>query len=248
MPSGRGKRDEEAGLYSAPPDEFVAERTALAKRLSESGDRAGAARVKKLKKPSVPAWAVNRATGDDPKAAQRLVAAGERLAKAQRGAGGAGGGDKLRGAMEAHQEAVAGLMEAVTGALAEVGHERPANLDRARETLRAVATDDELRAEFEEGRVVRDREPVGFGSAPAPKAAKKGPRAAKSAPKPDREAARRAKAAQRAEAAAERAVGQARSRVEKAEAALERARGELEQAEDERDRAAEELRRAETGA
>ncbi len=45
--------------------------------------------------------------------------------------------------------------------------------DRARETLRAVATDDELRDEFEDGRVVTDREPVGFGSAPAPKPAPK---------------------------------------------------------------------------
>lgn len=248
MPAKRLKRDEEAGLYSAPPEEFVAGRTALAKGLSEAGDRAGSARVKKLRKPSVPAWAVNRAAGDDPKAARRLLDAGERLAKAQRGAGGKGGGDELRSAMEAHQEAVAGLMEAVTAALAEAGHDRLGNADRARETLRAVATDDELRSEFEAGRVVRDREPVGFGSAPAPKAPKKGAGTAKAGAKADREAARRAKAAERAEAAAARAVDQARKRVEKAEATLERARAELEQAEAERDRAAEELRRAETGA
>jgi hypothetical protein len=239
------KRDDEEALYQAPPERFVAERNALAKRLGDGGDRGGAARVKKLKKPSIPAWAVNRAAGGDRPAARRLLEAGEGLAKAQRGAAGEGGGDELRRAMEAHQEAVEGLMEDVGGALAEAGHDRPGNLDRARETLRAVATDEELRAEFEAGRVVRDREPVGFGSAPAPKAA---PKRRAEAKKPSRESARRLKAAERSHEAAVKAADRARARVQKAESALDAARGELEEAEaDERD-AADALRRADSGA
>lgn len=240
MAAKRGNaQDEVAALYTAPPEQFVAERNSLAKRLGERGDRARAAQVKKLKKPSLPAWAVNRAASNEPTAARRLLKAGDGLAKAQRGAAGEGGGAGLRRAMGAHQEAVDGLMAAVSAALAEAGHDRPAVADRARETLRAVATDDELRTEFEAGRVVMDREPVGFGSAPAPKAPPK-------AKKPSREEVRRAKAAERVDAAATRAADQAREEVRRAEKALQTARQELEQAEAERDRAAEELRRADS--
>lgn len=215
----------EAELYGVAPGEFVAERNALAKRLREDGDKSAAERVKKLPKPSVPAWAVNRAAREAPEAAKGLLSSGEKLAGAQRGAAGKGGGEKLREAMSAHQEAVEKLMGDVEKALASAGHASGANADRARETLRAVATDDELRAEFEQGRVARDREPVGFGSAPPPKPAPKAER------KADPEEARRRKQAEKAQAAAAARVKRAEAKVAKAERALEAAREELEEAE-----------------
>jgi hypothetical protein len=230
----------EEELYSVPPDSFVAERNALAKRLRDDGDKAAADRVKKLAKPSVPAWAVNRAASEAPKAARALLDSGERLAAAQSGAAGEGGGEQLREAMSAHQRAVEGLMGDVEKALASEGHESPAMADRARETLRALATDDELREEFEAGRVGRDREPVGFGSAPAPKAA---PRK-KADPKREREEAAAHKRAERAEAAAAKAVKRARAKAGKAEAALEAAREELREVEAEHERASAELEAA----
>ncbi len=86
--------DEEAALYSAPPEQFVAERNALAKRLADDGDSAGAARVKKLKKPSVPAWAVNRAAREAPGgSARRCSSPATSLPGAQRAAAGEGGGE-----------------------------------------------------------------------------------------------------------------------------------------------------------
>jgi hypothetical protein len=231
---------EEAALYSVPPDEFVAERNALAKRLREEGDKQGAARVKKLPKPSVPAWAVNRAARDAPKAAKALLDSGEKLTKAQTGAAGEGGGEQLRQAMAAHQEAVEGLMGEVEQALSAEGHENPAMADRARETLRALATDDDLRVEFVGGRVARDGEPVGFGSAPAPKAAPK----RKPDPERERQDARARKAAEKAQAAAAKAVERAGAKVEKAEEALRSARDELAAAEADHERATSELEAA----
>lgn len=223
----------ESELYAVPPEDFVKERNALAKRLKDEGDSKEAARVKKLPKPSVPAWSVNRAALDDPKAAKALLDSGEALAKAQSGAAGAGGGDQLREAMAAHQKAVEGLMKAVESALSDGGHQNPAMADRARETLRALATDDELRSEFEAGTVARDREPVGFGSAPAPKAA---PRAKKD---PARE-----KAEAKARKKAERAIAKADAAVERAEAKASKARKALESAQQELDEARAEAERA----
>jgi hypothetical protein len=142
--------------------------------------------------------------------------------------------------MSAHHAAVEDLMEGVTAALAGAGHGSAANADRARETLRALATDDDLRSEFEAASIARDREPVGFGSAPAPKAA---PRRRRDPERERRDAAAR-KRLERAEAAAAKAVDRARARAEKAESALERARAELAEAEAAHEGAAAELESA----
>jgi len=53
-------------LYGLPLERFTPERDALAKELAAGGDRAGAARVKALRKPVVAAWAVNALAREDP--------------------------------------------------------------------------------------------------------------------------------------------------------------------------------------
>jgi hypothetical protein len=70
-------------LYSLPFDEFTAGRDALAKRLRDDGERADAERVRKLRKPPRSVWLVNQGVRAEPGAAERLLQAGERLAKAQ---------------------------------------------------------------------------------------------------------------------------------------------------------------------
>jgi hypothetical protein len=47
-------------LYAGPPEEFVAARDALAKRLRADGDRATAAEVAKLRRPTATAAALNQ--------------------------------------------------------------------------------------------------------------------------------------------------------------------------------------------
>ncbi|MGH2986382.1 MAG: hypothetical protein ACRDLO_06815, partial [Solirubrobacterales bacterium] len=159
--------DEITGLYSLPLGEFTANRDALAKRVRDEDDRAEAERIRKLKKPTRSAWAVNRGVQADRAAAKRLIDAGKRLERAQNAALGGGGSAKLKEAMAGQQAAIEEMMGAIQDAL---GSERvsPAIIDRARETLRAVAGDEELAAEFAAGRITTDREAVGFGgSAPA---------------------------------------------------------------------------------
>lgn len=223
--------DETAGLYGLPLDEFTAERDALAKRLRTDGDREEAAAVKKLRKPTVPAWAINQATRADAKAAKALLTAGEALAGAQEAMLSGSASADLREAVAAHSEAVDRMMGPVTDAL------RPAasasNVDRARETLRAIAGDDELRAEFEAGSVVRDREAVGFGGA--------APGVLRPAPSPKRGAVRSRKRAAEAVRKAERALDVAAAEAEDAQRRLARAERDLETASKARESAAGEL-------
>src|SRR5436190_19205501 len=79
--------DEEIdGLYGLPLDEFTRARDELARQVRKEGDAARAAEIKQLRKPSVPAWVVNRLARQRELDMQRLLKAGEQLAGAQAGA------------------------------------------------------------------------------------------------------------------------------------------------------------------
>lgn len=230
---GKAELDEEVSrLYGLPLDEFTAERDALAKRLRGDGRRDEAAEIKALKKPNLPAWAINQGVRDDPDAVESLIEAGERLNDAQASALEGGGAGELREAMAGQTAAVERMMRAVEDGLGRTDRSA-AILDRARETLRAVAGDEELRDQFRAGRLTRDREAVGFGGAPAmPK--RRGASAKKKSPS----SAARRRAAERAEKAAQRSldlavkrVTEARRRLERAEAAVDAAQAELEEVE-----------------
>jgi chromosome segregation ATPase len=180
----------------------------------------------------------------DPKAAKRLVEAGEELEAAQKAALRGEGKPELKRAMAGQQEAVENMIEAVREALGS-GQASPATLDRARETLRAVASDEELRAEFTTARVAADKEAVGFGGATsevaprAPKRRRKAPSAARR-----REAERELKRVERSLDAAEKQVEKRRSGLDKARQALEAAEEELAEAERQRVRLEAEAERA----
>jgi hypothetical protein len=235
-------------VFGAPLEDFVSERNALAKELSAAGKDDEAATVKALKKPSVSAWALNQGVRADPKATKALLAAAKKLEAAQSEAL-QGEAAALRDAQEEQQRTVDAMLDAVERAAS--GRDlSPAMLDRVRETLRAIPGDNELREEFEEGRVTRDRRAVGFSGAIADVPAAPRRKRAKAAPR-KREAERRLTRAQKAhETAQERlevargSVDQldeqlkaARRRAKEAEAALSEAKGELRAAEKEAKRA-----------
>src|SRR5687768_18555369 len=70
-------------LYGLRPDEFTAERTAAEKAARSDGDRELAAAIKALRRPALPAWAVNllvRRRGD---LVDQVVQLGEQLRQAQ---------------------------------------------------------------------------------------------------------------------------------------------------------------------
>jgi hypothetical protein len=238
MAKRRREQDGDEGLdrlYGAPYGEFVAERDALAKRLRGEGEAERAAEVRKLPKPSRAAWALNQGIRADPAAARRLLDSAERLEAAQEAALAGGGRDDLREAMASHQDAVEAMIDAVGAATGGGKGSSAAILDRARETLRALAGDAELREELAAGRVTRDRRAVGFGAlaAPAgrarPAAAPAGPRRPSAAQR--RRGEQRAKRAQRELDAATKRVTAARSRRDKARRNLGAAQAEVEEAE-----------------
>jgi hypothetical protein len=236
-------------VFGAPLEDFVSERNALAKELSDAGQDSDAAEVRALKKPSVSAWALNQGVRADRKAAKAVLAAAKGLEEAQSRAL-QGNADRLHDAQDRQQQTV----DAMLGAVEKAAGERDlssAMLDRVRETLRAIPGNDELRAEFEEGRVTSDRRAVGFSGAIADVPSQPRPKGtAKGAPR-KRDAERRLARAQKDRDSAQERVDAAKRNVEQldeqlrgarrrakdAEAALSEAKGELRAAEKEAKRA-----------
>jgi hypothetical protein len=154
-------------LFGLAPDEFVAARDELARRLRREGDPEAARRVKALRRPPLSAWAVNQlARGQEP-ALDPLLAAGERLRAAHRAALAGGDAAELRAAAKAEREAVAGLVTAALAQLREAGHPvTDATLDRVAATLHAAAASPEAADLVRHGRLTADLDPSGFGTAP----------------------------------------------------------------------------------
>ena len=69
-------------LYAVPPGEFVGRREELARSLRSEGKRESADEVKKLRKPTVAAWAVNQLVRREKMRVRGLFTAGERLRRA----------------------------------------------------------------------------------------------------------------------------------------------------------------------
>jgi hypothetical protein len=144
-------------LYSLPLEQFIAARDRLTARLAAEGQTDRAATVAKLRKPSVAAWALNRAARNRPDAVERLVTSHHRLRAAS-------STELLHEASEERRQAVAEL-EAV--ALAELTADgRPTSgaiKDRIASTLLAVATDPQGEEDLAAGRLVREIELSGAG-------------------------------------------------------------------------------------
>lgn len=155
-------------LYAAPLQEFTATRDEIADRLRESGDDERADEVKHLRKPTVPAWAINQASRRDAKAAKALTTAGAELRTAQEGLRGTGGRDRFRSAQRRVREAVHELREEADGALGDDGRSVSAAVgDQIDQTLHAAALDPAVGELVEQGRLERPDVAVGFpGVAP----------------------------------------------------------------------------------
>ncbi|PYR55458.1 MAG: hypothetical protein DMF91_24250 [Acidobacteria bacterium] len=191
-------------LYQQPPAEFTGARNALAKTLSG----ADAARVRALPKPTVVPWVVNQVYWRARGVFDRLRKSGERLRAAQIAALKGRSAD-LRGATEAHRQAIA---EAAAQAvrIAQTASVHP-GADELTRTLEALS----LAPEMPEppGRLTRPLRPAGFealtGVTPVVVPAQKAPQHAK----------REQETAKREEAEARRAAAE----LAKAEAVLDRA-------------------------
>ncbi|MBV8950467.1 MAG: hypothetical protein JOZ99_06310 [Actinobacteria bacterium] len=244
-------------LFELPPEEFVKERDAAAKRLRAAGDTEGASALSRLRRPTVAAWAIDQLSRRNPDAVGELVALGERLQRAQRRALSGVGADELRELGAQRRRIVERLAQEADRALLEAGRPvSPAVHQAITGTLEAAAVSPQDASALQQGRLERDLAPQsgfdavdGFTVVEPPKATARG-RAKKprDAPASDRrrvEAARervremseQADRRRREESdagdafgAAEHDVDAASSRVEELERALREARNELDAA------------------
>lgn len=155
------------GLYREHPSDFVATRNALAKELADAGERDQAGRVKKLRRPSVAAWLVNRAMLDSPQRARAFADAIEELEQAQSRAlsGEDEGAAGWRAAAVRERDAIASIVEAASAAAREDGHPASAGaLQLADETLRAASADEQLRERVLRCRVEREQSAATLGT------------------------------------------------------------------------------------
>jgi hypothetical protein len=193
-------------LADVGPEDFVAARDALAKQLKAAGQVADAAEVKKLRKPTVPAWIAEQVRRHHDDAVDALRSASTAVADAQEAAITKGDRDALKAATTTRRDAIRELGKAVEQVLARNG--RPATYkDEVLSELEA-----EITAEVASGTFgMRDDLPL-----PA------------TSPKKDADAERRAKEKAEKERVRARAeIDAARARVDRARAALDDAESDL---------------------
>jgi hypothetical protein len=143
-------------LYAVPLEEFVAERTRLAKELRSGGGRSEAAEVAKLPKPTAAAWALNHVARERRDAVGEWLDAAAELREASTHAAEVGG-DAVRAAMAANRAATTRLLGLVRESAKPGG--RPlseAMLERVRRLLQSATTDAELADCLRAGRIMEE--------------------------------------------------------------------------------------------
>lgn len=215
-------------LYSAPLDEFIARRTALAKQLKGEGRADEAAEVGGARKPPVPLWTVNQLARRNKPAVAKLVDASDRLRKAL----GKGDHDAFASAQNAQTDALRNLRDAARSLL---GKATDPVLERVVSTFRTASVDDDLRDALLAGRLTEEPEASGFDALaglsfapsgerkPAEKPRRDGAERVKQATKALQEAKAEARAREREARDAERAADKARKAADEAAAAVEEA-------------------------
>jgi hypothetical protein len=196
-------------LYALDPSEFTAARDKLAKELRDPD-------VKKLRRPTVAAWAVNQVVRGQPALVDAVVSSAGLIRSALE----RGDRDALRDATRVRREAVAAATKAAVALAGDTHREAVAA------TFDAAAMDDEAAAAVRAGRLAKELDPPsGFGvedmpNLPAPKKQPTEDRRAKQREEAERRADEAEAHARELRAVADEAVAAA----EKAERAAERAR------------------------
>lgn len=213
-------------LYGLPLDEFTPARNALAKELQTAGERDAASDVKKLKKPTLDAWAVNQLARGEAKRVKTLVELEDKIRSAR-------SPDDMRAASDERRALIADLVARAEAILEEGGHAASASTVRKiLQTLQA-APDEEERGALLEGRLTEALTPTGFGDMGGFDVAIERPAGARADARDDRarrraerlaqEAADAESEAERLTAEAETAERRARKAASAAAAARERA-------------------------
>lgn len=152
-------------LFALPPSEFTAARNALVKQLRADKRREEADALKALKRPSVPAWAVNQVARAEPDGIERLIAAGAAVGAAQRRALSGVRDSGLRDASAARRDQIDRLWQAAAEILRSAGTEPAPHRAAIAATLEAASVDPEAAEAVRRGRLSADLPaPSGFGA------------------------------------------------------------------------------------
>lgn len=173
-PGSRGKQGSseaeiaarQRALYAQPLDQFTRARDALAKELAAEGHTQEAQAIKKLKRPVVPAWIVNRLAQGQPEHMDQFLSSAHALELAHRRAMSGLAADQLKDANRAFQQSLEVLMKDVNASLSELGRDATGDLIRqVEETLRAAALGTaEERTILVRGTLTQPLRSSGFGS------------------------------------------------------------------------------------
>jgi hypothetical protein len=141
-------------LYALPLDEFTAARDELAAELKRSGDGDEAARVKRLKKPTVAAWTVNQVARRHADDVGELLALRDEMNDVS--------GAALRAVGEKRRRLLARLVRHAEGVLRDGGHApTAATLEKVTQSFQGGATEEEVE-QLRTGRLTRELTPSGF--------------------------------------------------------------------------------------
>jgi hypothetical protein len=157
-------------LYREHPAEFVTGRDQLVRDLRAVGARDEADRVKKLRRPTVAAWLINRAALESPAQFEEFAEASRGLEDAQgRALEGEDAAAEWRAAAGREREATGAIVDFAETVARDAGHpaSEPA-LELVGETLRAATSDPELRERVLRGRVERERSAATLGTRAVP--------------------------------------------------------------------------------
>ena len=150
-------------LYGASLDEFVAERTRLAKELRDAGEREHAQAVAKLRKPNVAAWVLNQLSRRNRRDVDLLLDAGHRLREAQAGALTGKEREGFEQARKTQADALRRLSREARQLLAaERGGASATVLNQVEGTLRTAAISESGRELLARGQFVEPLEASGF--------------------------------------------------------------------------------------
>lgn len=144
-------------LYSSPVDRFIALREALAKAAKARGDEEAAATLRRQRKPTVTAWALNQLSRQHREELERLFGLDDRLWHAQLSKAGPG---TLRELMEARRALISDLTELAGEILSESGRRgSQATMERISGVLHGLGTDPDARDMLRQARLTQELEP-----------------------------------------------------------------------------------------
>ena len=152
-------------LYTAPPDGFVAARSAAIDEARRAGDKETAKRLAALKKPTVAAWVVNLLALRRPDLIAELVELSTALREAQRGLD----GGQLRELTAQRRQVVSALVGAARKLALEAEPGAKLPLGEVESTLTAALAEPEIAAQVRTGRLIRAASYAGFGEVPRPR-------------------------------------------------------------------------------